>query len=1389
MRADVLGPLRIEVGGNPADAGGPRQRAVLARLVAAGGHVVPTDRFIDDLWQGEPPPKALAALQVYVSNLRRALEPGRAPRTPATVVVSMAPGYALRLPDEQVDAWRFESLLRRGSELSESDPREADRLLRAALDAWAGPAYAEFADESWATPEAARLEELRLACVEAAGRVALRLGRAALVVPELDRHVQEHPLREEAVHVLATALYRAGRQAEALAALRQARHRLADELGVDPGPALRALEADVLAHAEHLSADTPPPPSAPAADLRPGDAIGTERELLGTQSDSGGSDAAITVHGQTPDSPQGAEAVGRDSELAALGAAAEAVQRDGLRIVWLGGEAGAGKSTLVRTFSATMAERGWQVAWGRCPEVDGAPPAWAWTEVLAGWESDAPAGVGDERLSPLLEGRAGAAQPGLSSKPARGAAADPLRPASPPGGHAVAGRLSALSAHGDSTQARHSPSHPADALQLTSPSDMHTGAGRFAAATTPGLRAAADQFQLAQAVGERLGTGGALLVVLDDVHRADGETLQVLRHVAVALAGRSVLIVATFRTGEDHPQLGAARAALAGPRSMELLLGGLGADAAARVLAGHLGAPVDAEVAAVVHERTGGNPLFLAETARLISAEGAGSAVRAIPAGIGHVLRRRLARLPAAAQTVLRHASILGRDVDIDVLAEAFTEDEDAVLDGLEAGVLAGLLEEPAPGRVRFGHALLRDVLYDDMPQLRRRRLHERVLNVLERTNPGDVAALGHHALAAATPASAVRAARHGSAAARQAAAYFAHREAAQLYAAALDALGLQRPGSGDQGADTASLRLDLLCGLTSARANSGDAIGARTVRWDAVLAAAAVAGIEPRGVVGLTAGSGAANPGGGLGGAGDLSASRGGAGDLGARLGGAGLSGAGLGGAGLGGAGLGGAGLGGAGLGGAGLGGAGLGGAGLGGAGLGGAGLGGAGLGGAGLGGAGLGGAGLGGAGDLGAGRGGGHRRARAGSEADFPAAGPAAAEAAAQRWNSGGDLDVHARSSANLAGSQSFVQALAAVADVEPLARALAAFDAPVAWSIRIARAIDRPLVELLERTLARDDLPAGLRARMLVTLVYELEGDEVERCAEASAEALRIARSEGDALVLCQALNARYFAVLNPQRRHELPAVGAELLAVAEQAGLLGFQAQAHHVLYQAALERNDLRLAQEHLDRALEKSTAGQLGVTLSVMAILGAIRAVLAGDHATAERIYTELGERIEAAGQPNAYLVSIIGVFFVRLTQGLGHTYLPVLEPLRTLSTAESEAGEFLARAYVDAGRLDEARAVWRPDTPVREDYYWLAMMGLRGENAAALGDLAVAADCYAQLLPWAGQFVGLASGTVPGPPVDLVLGKLAVALGRPADAHFEAAKELAARTGATPWM
>ncbi|WP_433296428.1 AfsR/SARP family transcriptional regulator [Actinoplanes sp. CA-030573] len=136
----VLGPLRATVDGRAADLGGPRQRAVLARLAVAGGEVVSADRIIEDLWGGaDVPAKQLATLQVHVSHLRRALEPGRQRRTPATVLVSAAPGYALRLPAEAVDAWRFDDLVRRAAA---AGPAERHRLLSEALDGWRGGAYA-----------------------------------------------------------------------------------------------------------------------------------------------------------------------------------------------------------------------------------------------------------------------------------------------------------------------------------------------------------------------------------------------------------------------------------------------------------------------------------------------------------------------------------------------------------------------------------------------------------------------------------------------------------------------------------------------------------------------------------------------------------------------------------------------------------------------------------------------------------------------------------------------------------------------------------------------------------------------------------------------------------------------------------------------------------------------------------------------------------------------------------------------------------------------------------------------------------------------------------------------------------------------------------------------
>ncbi|PZG12017.1 BTAD domain-containing putative transcriptional regulator [Nonomuraea aridisoli] len=246
----ALGPFHAWSGGAPLDLGGQRQRAVLARLLVAGGHAVPVHALIDDLWPGNPPAQALSTIQGYVSRLRRALEPGRAPREEAEVLVSAPPGYALRARTEQVDAWRFEQLVK-----SEGTPAQVWAGMETALGLWRGPALAEFGELSWAVTEAGRLEELRLIAVERRAGAGLALGRATALVADLEAHASAHPLREEAWRLLAVALYRMGRQGDALAALRRARAVWRDELGLDLTAGLKRLEADMLAQ----RLDEPPP--------------------------------------------------------------------------------------------------------------------------------------------------------------------------------------------------------------------------------------------------------------------------------------------------------------------------------------------------------------------------------------------------------------------------------------------------------------------------------------------------------------------------------------------------------------------------------------------------------------------------------------------------------------------------------------------------------------------------------------------------------------------------------------------------------------------------------------------------------------------------------------------------------------------------------------------------------------------------------------------------------------------------------------------------------------------------------------------------------------------------------------------------------------------------
>jgi DNA-binding SARP family transcriptional activator/DNA-binding NarL/FixJ family response regulator len=255
VRLQVLGELAASRDGADVDLGGRRQRAVLAGLVIWRDQVVSAERLAGCVWGDNPPANPAGAIQSYVSHLRRCLQPEAVARKRDGVIASGPAGYVLRLAPDSVDAWCFERAVGSAAGLA---PADAMRTLDDALGLWRGPAYAEYLGEPWVEAEALRLTELHAVARERRLETRLQLGDAAVVIGELEALVAEDPLREERWRLLALALYRAQRQAGALAALRRARETLADELGVDPGPALRTLEAQVLAQSPTLDGPAPP---------------------------------------------------------------------------------------------------------------------------------------------------------------------------------------------------------------------------------------------------------------------------------------------------------------------------------------------------------------------------------------------------------------------------------------------------------------------------------------------------------------------------------------------------------------------------------------------------------------------------------------------------------------------------------------------------------------------------------------------------------------------------------------------------------------------------------------------------------------------------------------------------------------------------------------------------------------------------------------------------------------------------------------------------------------------------------------------------------------------------------------------------------------------------
>ncbi len=239
MEFRILGPLEVRERDREVQLGGPRQRAVLAILLTRAGQVTPAEVLVDELWGEEPPDTAAGVLQNYVSRLRKEL--GR------DVILTRGAGYAVEVARHDFDLRSFERLLEQGSiALDQGEPEEAARLLAEGLALWRGPALGDLADQQFCRLASGRLEELRLVALERRIEADLRSGRHAGLVPELQGLVAAHPLSERLQAQLMLALYRSGRQADALDAYRSARELLVGELGIEPGRPLQELQAAIL---------------------------------------------------------------------------------------------------------------------------------------------------------------------------------------------------------------------------------------------------------------------------------------------------------------------------------------------------------------------------------------------------------------------------------------------------------------------------------------------------------------------------------------------------------------------------------------------------------------------------------------------------------------------------------------------------------------------------------------------------------------------------------------------------------------------------------------------------------------------------------------------------------------------------------------------------------------------------------------------------------------------------------------------------------------------------------------------------------------------------------------------------------------------------------------
>ncbi|MGH9222745.1 MAG: BTAD domain-containing putative transcriptional regulator, partial [Acidimicrobiales bacterium] len=677
MQLCVLGPIEVVDGGQPVPLGGAKERTVLAVLAVAAGEVVSDSRLIDALWGDDPPRTANKTLQNYVLRLRKMLHQDGG--SGCLRIETAPPGYRLQVAPGALDSHVVGPLRTSArAAMERGDCERASALLAEALACWRGPSLAEFADQVFALAEAVRLDGIREAILEDQIEVSLALGRNDDCISEVEGLITRYPLRERLWGQLMVALYRAGRQADALRAYQRARSTLVEQLGIEPGPALRQLEQAIID--QHPSLD--------------GEVLG-RRLPLGTASAAGAAASAAPAAGLPPDLA-GADDdlfVGRQGELATLLAAWERACAGQRQAVLLAGEPGIGKTTLARALAWRVHEAGCTVLYGRSDE-DLDAPYQPFAEAIRWYAANRPAAAlelagapaaGLVRLVPELAARLPESADTVRAEPE----VERQRLF-----EAVGALVAAVSAQ---------------TPVLIVVDDLHW-------ASTPTLLLLRSVLRA---------TLGARVLVLGTYRDTELRADHPLATTLAALSrDEGVQRLTVCGLAEDEAVELVARQA-----GHDL---GPGAEAFARSLHAETGGNPFFLDQMLRH---------LVETHSVYVQDGRWTSDHRVdeldlPTGVRDLVGRRLARLSPGSQRAVAVGAIVGPAFSIDLLERVpdAASSSDTLLDALDEAVGAMVVAEvpDAPGRYVFAHALVRQVLLAGLTATRRARLHRRVGEAIE---------------------------------------------------------------------------------------------------------------------------------------------------------------------------------------------------------------------------------------------------------------------------------------------------------------------------------------------------------------------------------------------------------------------------------------------------------------------------------------------------------------------------------------------------------------------------------------------------------------------------------------------------------------------------------